>query len=60
MTAPGQTVVSIECSHCGQKGSAVYAARILLKLSDGFHSEIGRTQTGEAVIVCDICDQIQP
>lgn len=65
MTAPEQAIVSIECSHCGQKGSAVYAAgsgaaRQLLKLAEGFHVETGRTKTGEAVIVCDVCDEIHP
>lgn len=65
MTASGQAIVSIECSHCGQKGCAVYAdgpgaTRMLVKLADGFHVETGRTKTGDALIVCDSCDEILP
>jgi hypothetical protein len=38
----------------GRKG-----ARRLIQVSPGFHSEHGRTQSGDPVIVCDQCDEIQ-
>jgi hypothetical protein len=29
-------------------------------VSSGFHCEEGRAANGEPVIVCDVCDEIQP
>jgi hypothetical protein len=34
--------------------------RVLVQVSPGFHAEVGRTQAGETLIVCDSCDTIQP
>jgi len=34
--------------------------RRLIGVTPGFHAETGRAQSGDAVIVCDTCDQIQP
>ena len=62
--------VHIECPHCGQPGLVGWeesgvndrsrgAERKLVSLSKGFHSESGRTLSGDPVIVCDACDQIQ-
>lgn len=63
-----QFTVPIRCSHCGQEGSVVWEetaghergpVRKLVEISAGFHSESGRTMSGDPVIVCDVCDQIQ-
>jgi hypothetical protein len=66
-----QFTVPLKCPNCGQVGSAVWeeddghtkgqnAPRKLLRLSNGFHTEKGRTHSGDPIIVCDPCDEIQP
>jgi hypothetical protein len=35
-------------------------ARKLVSVSSGFHAETGRTDSGDPVIVCGVCDCIQP
>jgi len=70
VTARGQSVLSLHCTHCRQTGSAVWEdsaapapgrgrQRKLMHLSEGFHSETGRTFSKDPLIVCDRCDQIQ-
>jgi hypothetical protein len=33
--------------------------RRLVRVAGDFHSELGRTQSGDPLIVCDKCDAIQ-
>ena len=65
-----QFTITITCPHCGQAGALVWeensmgyrqdgALRVLKNISPGFHAENGRTQSGDPLIVCDICDTIQ-
>jgi hypothetical protein len=41
-------------------GHAQGSDRAYLDVSNGFHCEEGRAANGEPVIVCDVCDEIQP
>jgi hypothetical protein len=55
---------TLKCPNCGQAGFAVWEqgdreARHLVHVSRGFHPEIGRTQSGEPLLVCNDCDHIQ-
>ena len=34
--------------------------RAYLSVSSGFHCEVGRAANGEPLIICDVCDEIQP
>ena len=67
----GQFRQLLKCPECGQAGVAVWSEDIvampplgarsrLVFISPGFHPETGRTLSGEALIVCDDCDMIQP
>ena len=62
--------LDITCSNCGQTGTVTWNESVamdrphgpdrrLADLSEGFHTETGRTQSGDALIVCDSCDEIQ-
>jgi hypothetical protein len=66
-----QFSVAIKCPGCGQAGTVVWeeddgnqpgkrAARRLVSVSGGFHTQTGRTESGDPAIVCDVCDCIQP
>ena len=57
----------LACPDCGQKGTATWEenatrplnpARSVVNLSEGFHTETGRTSSGETLIVCNVCDTI--
>ncbi len=65
-----QFQVDITCSNCGQNGAVTWSESIamdrphgperrLVAISPGFHAETGRSQSGDALIVCDSCDEIQ-
>lgn len=55
---------SFVCPHCGQTGEVVWngekEARAPVRLSSGFHMEEGRLSGTERVIICDVCDEIDP
>jgi hypothetical protein len=57
--------LTVKCPLCGQAGFIVWEdggdgkARQLIHVSRGFHPEIGRTRSGEPLIVCNACDHIQ-
>jgi hypothetical protein len=62
--------VAITCPNCGQTGSVIWedardfgrmqgSQRNLIHISGGFHAEGGRTQSGDPLIVCNECDEIQ-
>jgi hypothetical protein len=52
----------LTCPDCGQKGGVTLAQSAarprIINLSTGFHVEEGRTQSGEALVICDRCDAI--
>jgi uncharacterized C2H2 Zn-finger protein len=52
----------LKCPDCGPQGAAVRtrtaADQQFDEIGAGFHSETGRTRTGEALIICDACDTI--
>jgi hypothetical protein len=63
--------VAFQCSNCRQKGARHWeegtdgsrklgSARAYLNVSSGFHCEEDRAANGEPVIVCDVCNEIQP
>jgi hypothetical protein len=63
--------VAFKCPNCGQAGArhwtegnyaghALGSNRVYSSVSEGFHCEEGRAANGEPVIVCDVCDEIQP
>jgi hypothetical protein len=59
----------LQCPDCGQKGTAsweenssagrVGSAQHVVKLSEGFHVEEGRSATGGPLVICNVCDTIQ-
>ena len=60
--------VHFNCANCGQAGTYTWQVssttlgaqtRKLKTLSAGFHIELGRTASGEPLIVCDTCDEIR-
>ena len=56
--------IAFACPHCGQAGEVVWngegADRVLVRLSEGFHVEEGRLPGARHVIICDVCDEIDP
>lgn len=56
--------IDFACPHCGQQGEVVWKGdgkdREMERLSDGFHVEEGRLPGARHVIVCDVCDEIDP
>jgi hypothetical protein len=62
--AADQKNIKFGCPHCGQGGEVVWSGdnenRTLVLLSDGFHVEEGRVPGAKHVIICDVCDQIDP
>jgi hypothetical protein len=48
----------------GEEGAdrshALGSSRTYINVSTGFHCEEGRAANGEPLIVCDVCDEIQP
>ena len=62
--------VPLNCPNCRNKGVAVWEEadardrargpeRKLISLEGAFHSETGRTMSGDPVVVCTACDEIQ-
>jgi uncharacterized C2H2 Zn-finger protein len=55
-------MLMLKCPDCGLQGAAVrtetVAGQQFDEIGAGFHSEMGRTRTGEALIICDACDTI--
>jgi hypothetical protein len=55
---------------CGARGSVAWEEnsaanprapqRRMAAVSDGFHAGTGRTPSGDPLIICNGCDQIQP
>jgi predicted RNA-binding Zn-ribbon protein involved in translation (DUF1610 family) len=71
MEEPVKFAVAFQCPNCGQKGARHWeegvdqsrkqgSKRAYLNVSSGFHCEEGRAANGEPLIVCDVCDEIQP
>ena len=71
MKDPVKFAVAFKCPNCGQAGARHWAEgrdgshalgsdRTYNSVSEGFHCEEGRAANGEPVIVCDVCDEIQP
>ena len=56
--------IQFGCPHCGQAGEVVWrgdgAERELVRLSGGFHVEERRLPGTRHIIVCNICDEIDP
>jgi hypothetical protein len=57
----------LRCASCDAQGDARWEetggdapTRILIALAGPFHSEPARTRSGNAMIVCSRCDEIQP
>lgn len=61
---------ALTCSYCGQTGAILWEEnaadhrqcgpqRRLVSVSAGFHTETGRTESGDPIIVCANCDTIQ-
>ena len=68
---PKQFTVAFKCSNCEEVGVRTWTesarrsqnvggGRALISVTQGFDIETGRTVSGEPLIVCDACDQIQP
>jgi hypothetical protein len=62
MTA--EKYIEFACPHCGQQGEVIWndngKDRAMEHLSNGFHVEEGRLPGARHVIICDICDEIDP
>jgi hypothetical protein len=56
--------IKFACPYCGQGGEVVWSGdretRELIRLSSGFHVEEGRVTGAKHVIICDVCDEIDP
>jgi hypothetical protein len=56
--------IMFACPYCGQPGHVVWdddgANRRLISLSNGFHIEEGRIAGARHIIICDVCDEIDP
>ncbi len=68
---PVKFAVAFVCPNCGQKGARHWkegadgshvrgSNRIYTDVSNGFHCEESRAANGEPLIVCDVCEEIQP
>jgi hypothetical protein len=66
-----QFIAAFECTNCRQAGDRTWEessaqsrivgeGRTLVRVSSGFHIETGRAASGEPLIVCNECDEIQP
>jgi hypothetical protein len=62
---------SLKCPNCGVQGFVQWeesggtdrmrgSERTLIVLDGAFHTEVGRTPSGDPIIVCNACDEIQP
>jgi hypothetical protein len=62
--------VPITCPHCRRTGTMVWeeddgstpgqkGKRRLIAMAPGFHVERGRTESGDPMVICDGCDEIQ-
>jgi hypothetical protein len=61
--------VRITCPDCDTPGAVVWEEnshardggfrRLLVAVEGGFHPETGRTQSGDPLIICNVCDTIQ-
>ena len=71
MTASAKFETTITCPTCSQSGRLQWkegsgggrergGTRTYISVSDGFHREDGRMPSGDPVIVCNVCDEIQP
>jgi len=56
--------IKFGCPYCGQQGEVVWnsdnSGHELVRLSNGFHFEEGRMKGMRPVIICNICDEIDP
>lgn len=62
--------LNLTCAHCQAVGFVIWEEnrlvhergprRKLVSIVGQFHPENGRTNSGDPLIVCDMCDQIQP
>ncbi len=52
------------CPYCGQQGEVVWnssnAGHELIRLSNGFHIEDERIPGERLIIICNVCDEIDP
>lgn len=66
-----QFTVAITCSNCRTPGAIIWeearghdrargSERRLMSIHGEFHRETDRTESGDLVIVCNLCDEIQP
>jgi hypothetical protein len=60
LICPGCAIIGLVTWEESVPDRSLGAERLLVHVSPGFHSETGRTASGEALIVCDACDTIQP
>lgn len=61
--------LNLRCPHCDALGAATWeensfanpkgVERKLIQVHGDFHSEAGRTKSGDPVVVCNACDTIQ-
>ena len=69
VTTRDQFTQPLTCAHCGAHGSVTWEEnsdtspngpqRRLVAMDGGFHAESGSTRSGDPLIVCNGCDQIQ-
>ena len=70
MAKRDQFTIVLTCPYCGVAGAAVWEEnglinvkgpqRRLISIQGEFHKESGRTESGDPIIVCNRCDEIQP
>jgi hypothetical protein len=70
MAERDQFTLDLSCPHCGARGAVVWEEnskavpkgpqRRLVFIDGKFHQEAGRSNSGDPLIICDVCDQILP
>ena len=68
-TARAKFSILIACPDCDTPGAVVWEENVhgrgggfrrqLVAVHGDFHSETGRTESGDPLIVCNVCDTIQ-
>ena len=69
MIERAQFMLALVCANCGTIGTIVWEEnkhvspdgpqRRLMSIDGEFHQEDGRTNSGDPVIICNLCDEIQ-
>jgi hypothetical protein len=67
MPSPKVTIERLNCPLCAQSGLVAWdtssddrTIENLVMVSSGFHWEINKARPDQPLIMCDVCEEIQP